>query len=96
MAPLIGLANTDDLKKSYSEKCKKEFRAKMNVKIDDADLQQFCDCNADKLFAKFTAEEIKKMDDILLNGTTAQKQEVNDKITPVVMPCFNDIQTKIK
>lgn len=94
--PFFVQADNEDLKKSYSDKCKKEFRSKMNVQISDEDLQQFCDCNADKIFAKFTAEEIKKMDETLKNGTVAEKQAVNEKITPVVMPCFNDIQTKIK
>lgn len=84
-------------KKNYIDKCKKEFKAKMtNVKIADADLQEFCQCNAEKLLAKFTVEEVNKMDEIMAKGTVQQKQEVNEKITPVVMPCFSDLQTKIQ
>lgn len=87
----------DDAKKTYVEKCKKEFKSKMkDVKISDTDLQQFCECNADKLLSKFTVEEVKKMDEILMNGTAQEKQVVNEKITPIVMPCFNEVQSKMK
>lgn len=94
---LAAQSQKDEVKKTYVEKCKKEFKSKMkDVKISDANLQQFCECNADKLLSKFTVEEVKKMDEILMNGTAQEKQVVNEKITPVVMPCFNEVQSKMK
>ncbi len=87
----------DDPKKSYVEKCKKEFKARMTgANVSNDDIQQFCECNADKIFSKFTLEEIKKMDQILQTGSELEKKEVNDKITPVLMPCFTDIQSKMR
>lgn len=86
-----------DIKKTHIEKCKREFKSKMkDLKISDADIHQFCECNAERIFAKFTVEEVKKMDKILQTGTAAEKKEINDKITPIVLPCFTDIQNKIK
>lgn len=94
---LLAQDKKDDIKKSYVEKCKKEFKARIkDANISNNDIQQFCECNADKVFSKFTIEEIKKMDQILQTGSELEKKEVNDKITPIVMPCFTDIQSKMR
>lgn len=91
------LPKSEVTKGSYIEKCKKEFRTKLkDVKVSNADLQEFCECNADKLFSKFTVDEIRRMDQIMSSGNDEQKRMVNEKIQPVVMPCFADFQTKIK
>lgn len=87
----------DILRKSHVDKCKLEIKQKMgNANLSNEDIQTFCECNSDKLFSKFTVEEIQKMDQIMSKGTPQQKQEVNEKIMPIVMPCFADLQMKMK
>lgn len=95
---VVAQASTKDkLRKSQIDKCKLEIKEKMsqaNIKAED--IQTFCECNADKIFSKFTVEEVQKMDDIMAKGSAQEKQAVNEKIMPVVMPCFADLQMKMK
>lgn len=87
----------DAVRQKQINKCKSEFKQKMpDASISEKDISEFCTCNADKLLSKFTAEEIEKMDAIMATGSTSQKQAVSEKITPVIMPCFADLQSKMK
>lgn len=86
-----------DVKAKLVTRCETEFKSKMASmpNVTSADITNFCSCNADKLLAKFTAEEVAKMEATMAGGSAAEKKDVSQKISPIIMPCFADLQAKM-
>lgn len=76
-------------KQSFIDSCiEDEMQGGINNPKTKAIIKDFCSCSADKMFDKYSAEEIDK---IMKEGDDA----LTEAMMPLIQPCLDDLQEKM-
>lgn len=78
--------NHEEMKKQFIKNCESGITNQPG-QVSKEDMHAYCECSADKVFTKFSEDELISFNDM-------SEDEREQKLAPVVQPCLDELRRK--